>query len=137
MNTLRWTETRPDPDAFAALFETTGWNESYQATVADLAVVLEHSWKVISAYDGDRLVGVGRAVSDGCLHAILYDIIVHPACRRRGIGSAITERLLAACRDAGIRDIQLFAANGKASFYERHGFHRRPEEAPGMEWAGP
>jgi hypothetical protein len=37
------------------------------------------------------------------------------------------------CVAAKIRDIQLFSAKGKSGFYEKYGFKRRPENAPGME----
>jgi len=130
---IRWTYDPPDPETFGALFETTGWNDSYRATVSDLGLALDRSWKVISAYEGNELVGVGRVVSDGSLHAMIYDLIVRPSHQGQGIGSAILKKLVSACRTEGIRDIQLFSASGKAGFYERHGFRPRPADAPGME----
>jgi GNAT superfamily N-acetyltransferase len=123
----------PEPDAFLALFETTGWNEEYRATSADLARALGNSWYVLSAYDGDRLVGFGRVVCDGVLHAMIFDLIVHPTYEGRGTGSEILRRLTEKCRTCGIRDVQLFSARGKQSFYERHGFRARPADAPGMQ----
>jgi len=32
-----------------------------------------------------------------------------------------------------LSEAELFAAAGKAGFYQRNGFCRRPEDAPGME----
>lgn len=66
---------------------------------------------------------------------MIYDMIVRPEYQRRGIGSQLLTRLVDQCRSAGIRDIPLFSAAGKASFYERHDFKRRPDEAPGMRIA--
>jgi hypothetical protein len=40
--------------------------------------------------------------------------------------------LLDRCERAGIRDVLLFSAKGKAGFYEQFGFVARPDEAPGM-----
>ena len=134
MADIEYRTQAPDPDAFLALFETTGWNEAYRATSDDLARGLEGSWHTLSAYDGERLVGFGRLVSDGALHAMVFDLIVHPTHRRRGIGSEILRRLTAECRRRGVRDVQLFAARGKREFYERHGFSARPGDAPGMEF---
>ncbi|MCC6318928.1 MAG: GNAT family N-acetyltransferase [Gemmatimonadaceae bacterium] len=51
----------------------------------------------IGAWDGPRLVGMARFVSDG-RHGLLSDLVVEPAYRRRGIGRALVE---AACREAG------------------------------------
>lgn len=117
---------------FVVLFETTGWNEQYRATPAELQRMLEHSWLVLCAYDGGWLVGVGRVVSDLALHAMIYDLIVHPDYQGRGIGGTILEQLVSACRQAAIRDIQLFCARGKRAFYEKRGFVARPDDAPGM-----
>ncbi|MBU1049413.1 GNAT family N-acetyltransferase [Candidatus Bipolaricaulota bacterium] len=98
-----------------------------------MARAIENSRYHVSAYDGGTLVGFGRIVSDGALHALVFDLIVHPSHQRRGIGSEILTQLLAFCRKEGIPDVQLFAAQGKAPFYERHGFKERPGNAPGME----
>ncbi|MBZ8143824.1 GNAT family N-acetyltransferase, partial [Rubrivivax gelatinosus] len=35
---------------------------------------------------------------------------------------------------AGITDIQLFCAEGKTGFYERHGFVARAPSRPGMQY---
>lgn len=119
---------------FMTLFETTGWNRQYQATREDFIAILANSWLVISAYDGERLVGTGRVVSDGALHAMIFDMIVHPDYQGQGIGSEILNRLVARCQEANLRDIQLFCARGKRLFYEKHGFVARPDDAPGMQY---
>ena len=98
-----------------------------------MARALGNSWYILSAYDEGKLVGFGRVMCDGSLHAMIFDLIVHPSHQRRGIGSEIFSRILSVCRDAGIPDVQLFAATGMTSFYEKHGFRLRPSDAPGME----
>ncbi len=125
----------PDPAAYHALFETTGWNEEYRATAEHLARANAASWYAVSAYEGGELVGFGRLVSDGVLHAMVYDMIVRPDRQGRGIGSQILERLVRRCREAGIGDVQLFCAKGKKAFYLGNGFVERPEDAPGMQLA--
>ena len=136
MPEIIYRDDKPAPDAYAALFETTGWNARYQASMAELEQALAHSWHVVCAYEGERLVGIGRTVSDGVLYAMIYDMIVRPSHQGRGIGSAILTRLVAQCQEAGLRDIQLFSAQGKAGFYRRRGFVARPADAPGMMFAG-
>jgi GNAT superfamily N-acetyltransferase len=123
----------PDPREYHELFETTGWNAGYGATPDELDRANRQSWFVVSAYDAGRLVAFGRVVSDGVLHAMVYDMIVRPDYQRAGLGSQVLSRLVARCREAGIRDIQLFCARGKKAFYLRHGFEPRPDDAPGME----
>jgi GNAT superfamily N-acetyltransferase len=130
---IRYTDTAPDGADFAELFATTGWNESYRLTEDQLAEALRRSWHTVAAYDGGVLVGFGRTLCDGAAHALILDMIVLPGLQGRGIGSEILKRLVDRCRDAGIRDVQLFCARGKSAFYEKNGFTARPADAPGME----
>lgn len=121
-----------DRIAYAALFETTGWNEMYRCDPEQLGEVLAASWAVVSAYDGNRLVGSGRLMSDGLLYAVVFDLVVAPTHQGRGVGSEIMRRLLDRCRAGGIRDVLLFSARGTDQFYAGFGFVPRPADAPGM-----
>lgn len=125
----------PEPAAFAALFATTGWDPEGRLDAAAAAEALRHSWFDVSVWADGRLVGMGRIIGDGVLHALLVDIVVDPACRGHGIGRSIVERLVDECRRHEIADVQLFAARGKRSFYEQLGFTARSDDAPGMELA--
>jgi GNAT superfamily N-acetyltransferase len=135
MDQITYSETIPPKEKYWDLFQTTGWNETYQATPETLSQAVANSAFYISAYDGDDLVGFGRVVTDGILHAMIYEMIIAPTHQRQGIGSVILTRLVDKCLELGIADIQLFCAKGKADFYQQHGFIRRRPDAPGMEYA--
>jgi ribosomal protein S18 acetylase RimI-like enzyme len=124
----------PASDQFWNLFQTTGWNDNYQLSGNELVQALHSSWYVISAYAGEQLVGFGRLVSDGVLHAMIYELIVLPEYQGQGIGGEILEKLVKRCEESGVRDIQLFCAAGKREFYEKRGFIARPDNAPGMQY---
>ena len=124
----------PASDQFWELFQTTGWNDAYELSQKDLMQALRSSWYMLGAYAGERLVGFGRLVSDGVIHAMIYELIVLPEYQGQGIGGQILEKLVEKCRQTGVRDIQLFCARGKREFYEKHGFGARPEDAPGMQY---
>ncbi|MBV6323295.1 GNAT family N-acetyltransferase [Duganella violaceipulchra] len=130
--TYTFSPATPDATAFKALYDTTGWgpldrrDEFYEAT-------LRGSWASFAAYDADQLVGFARVISDGKLHAFITEMIVHPEYQRRGLGEELINTLVARCRAAGINDIQLFCAKGKADFYVHCGFAKRPDDAPGMQ----
>ena len=79
------------------------------------------------------MVGLGRLISDGALHAFVAEMIVTEAERGSGIGAEILSRLVAEARRRGVEDVQLFAARGRAGFYERNGFVARPGDRPGMD----
>ena len=123
----------PDEKEVFDLFLTTGWNNDYRITPDEFMQALRSSWYCLSAYEGERLVGFGRMICDGVLHALILDLIVHPDRQGQGLGGQILGRLVGKCREHGIRDIQLFSVKGKAGFYKKMGFRERPEGAPGME----
>ena len=134
--TFRFINETPPTEKFWKLFQTTGWNDTYQLSQEELGQALQASWFIVVVYDGERLVGIGRLVSDGVLHAMIYELIVLPAYRNHGLGSQILTRLISRCQESHIRDIQLFCARGKRAFYEKRGFVSRPEDAPGMQFTG-
>jgi GNAT superfamily N-acetyltransferase len=131
---IEYSNRPPTQDQFSSLFETTGWNLRYNATPEELILAVANSQFVIAAYDDEKLVGFGRIVTDGVLHAMIYDMIVHPGYQNHGIGTQILRSLVMKCREAKIRDIQLFCAIGKRSFYERNDFVARPVDGPGMQY---
>ncbi len=128
-----YTEKLPTAEQFYELFETTGWNKKYELTIEELYLALENSWYTISVFDNEQLVGFGRIICDGVVHALILDVIIHPERQGEGIGKNVMDKLVAKCKKHKIRDIQLFSAKDKAGFYEKLGFKNRAENAPGME----
>ena len=127
-------EELPDKNDYFSLFESTGWNKYDKASPEELETANRNSWLTLSAFDDDKLVGFGRVVTDFTLHAMIFDLIVMPAYRGKGIGTMVLKALVKKCREKGIRDIQLFCARGQKGFYEKNGFEARPDDAPGMQF---
>lgn len=86
-----------------------------------LALAFDNSLLKVFAFDDDRLVGAGRALSDGVWRAAIYDVAVLHEYQGRGIGSRIIRHLV---ESAGVDVVMLYAAPGRESFYERFGFRR-------------
>ena len=61
---------------------------------AHLRAALVHSYRVVTCWNGEELCGIGRLISDGVYYASIFDVAVHPAYQRQGIGH------LPACRPA-------------------------------------
>lgn len=78
------------------LFVLAGWSDGkeseFQLTHFNAPFI--HSTLVISAWDGDTLVGVVRALSDTITRAVIYDLVVDPAYRGRGIGRTLVHKCI-------------------------------------------
>lgn len=88
-------------------------------TIKQIEAVLEHD-VAVGAWDGDRLVGFARALSDGHFRAYIEDVMVHPDYRRRGIADRMLQRLLEAL--AHIDTISLFCHSDLIPLYAQRGF---------------
>ena len=131
--TIIFKETLPDIKEYWNLFQTTGWNQEYNFSIQDLANAIQNSWYSMSIYDSDKLIGFGRVIADGVHHALIVDLIIHPDYQNKGLGSRLLDMLVSKCKKNKIRDIQLFSAKDKYAFYEKFGFEKRPDNAPGMQ----
>lgn len=81
----------------------------------------ENSYSVVFVFEGDKLVGMGRSISDGIRQSALYDIAVDPAYQGSGIGKEIVALLMEAA--LGCNHI-LYASPGKEDFYRKLGFKK-------------
>lgn len=91
--------------------------------IDDMREALRNSTLVITAWENRQLIGMARVVSDGAYYGTIWDVIVSPTCRGRGIGREIMQRIMRHPRVKRFEFLALFAAAGKEGFYERLGFH--------------
>lgn len=127
-------ECMPSGESFIKLVDSTGWNGITDKGPERLAEALRNSWYVVSAFEEDELIAMGRVISDGVFQALICDLIVLPDYQGRGIGSEIMRQLLSKCYENDILMVQLFAAKDKHMYYKKFGFEARPDDAPGMRW---
>ena len=94
---------------------------------------LPESLHVVCAFDRAELVGMGRIVGDGGLCFYIQDVIVARSHRRRGVGTAVMEALMAFIAYRAVKDtyVGLMSAVGKEPFYGRFGFTSRPTDTLG------
>jgi ribosomal protein S18 acetylase RimI-like enzyme len=77
-----------------------------------------------------KVVGMGRAISDGVADAYIQDLVVLADCRRKGVGRMILSALLQGCRSRGIAWIGLIAEPGTDDFYRSLGFETMEGHVP-------
>lgn len=89
-----------------------------------MAEMLKHANVVITAWDGDLMVGISRALSDFSFVTYLSDLAVRVSHQRKGIGKELVRRT----QEAGGRHakIILLAAPAAAEYYARIGFAHQP-----------
>lgn len=110
------------------LFEQEPWTHGRSAS--GMAKMLEHTALHISAWDGQRLVGFARAVTDNVYRALIDDVIVDEGYQRQGIGTELMRQLACELRD--VEEVWLSCGDPVVSFYERLGYVRMHN--PHMEW---
>ena len=72
----------------ANLYQSVGWS-NYTIDMTKLIKGINNSSYVISAYDGETLVGLLRVISDENTIAYVQDILVDPNYQRKGIGKKL------------------------------------------------
>lgn len=78
-----------------------------------------NSFSVVFIFDREKLIGFGRATSDGAYQAAIYDVVVIPEYQKRGIGRLIMERILQSISHC---NIILYANLGREEFYTKLNF---------------
>ncbi len=79
------------------------------------------SFRVVTAWDRDRIVGAGRMISDGLCYGWIHDMAVLPELQKQGIGRGIVEAL---CKGNEHLLIGLTSSFDAVEFYRRLGFKK-------------
>jgi GNAT superfamily N-acetyltransferase len=68
------------------------------------------------------LVAFARVLTDGVFKAIIFDVIVHPGVRGRGLGRRLIERIITHPSIRDVRHLELYCLPEMIPFYEKWGF---------------
>jgi ribosomal protein S18 acetylase RimI-like enzyme len=121
--------TTLDATHLLRLFHQAPWAKN--RTLEDATEMLRHSDVVLCAWDGDRLVGFGRVLTDFVYRATIWDVIVDQGYQKQGIGTELVQRILAHPR---LNKVELFwLCTRRPGFYEKLGFSSK--EQTGMVWS--
>lgn len=91
---------------------------------ARFAAMLANANLVITAWEGERLLGIARASSDFSYATYLSDLAVRASHQRSGIGRELIRRTQAC---APLASLVLLAAPAAEHYYPRIGFRHHPQ----------
>jgi len=127
MAEIRYTEPKDLPlEAVLALYRANGWSAAGKPQLLLKGLLASHL--LITAWDEEKLVGLGNTLSDGFLVVYYSHMLVLPDYQGRGIGTELMRRLMERYR--GFHQ-HLLVADGRAiEFYRKCGFQRAGKTEP-------
>lgn len=119
-----------DPAELLRLYAQAPWAAG--RSLEDTREMLQNTDLALSVWDGPRLVGFGRVLTDYVYRASIWDVIVDKQYQGQDIGTQIMQRIL---QHPSLKRVELFwlCTRDKQAFYEKLGFSSK--EQTGMVWA--
>ena len=113
------------PEQLQILLRQTDW--ANDRSLDGIQKMLDATYLVLGAWEGDRLIGFVRTITDGIYRALIDDVIVEESRRGRGIGSELMQRLIKRLREMEIEEVFLRCGGDVVPFYQRHGFEKNQD----------
>jgi len=106
-------------DEMKEIYSSVGWKKHTKEIIRQ---VFEASNVIALVTVNGRIIGFGRAMTDGVFNAAIYDVIVHPEFQKQGIARQIMEYLLN--KLSNISCVHLISTSGNEDFYKKLGLKR-------------
>jgi ribosomal protein S18 acetylase RimI-like enzyme len=114
------------PEELRELFLSVEWSSGHFPE--KLAVAMQNSGTVFSAWDGEKLIGLINVLDDGVMTAYIHYLLVNPEYQGKGIGKELVRLVREKYKD--YLRIVLIAYDKEAEFYRRCGFETGTEKSP-------
>lgn len=113
-------DVRPDIHELMALYDDVGWT-AYTQNPQQLKDAIDHSLKVWTVWDEEKLVALARVVGDGISIVYIQDILILKNYQTQGIGSNLLKNILESYQS--VRQIVLLTEDSEktVSFYTKNG----------------
>ena len=100
------------------------WDEAPTEKQVELA--MNNTLFRVSAYDGEKLIGMARVIGDKGLNYYIKDVVVIPEYQKKGVGKLLVSELMKIINDNGVKGTEIFvelcAMPKVIPFYEKLGF---------------
>lgn len=117
-------------DIFQLYIEGGWWKVEDRKSILLIDDVIKNSFCFAGAFDQEKLIGMGRVISDGFSDAYIQDVIVTANYRGRGIGKMIINEIVRFLKENKISWIALIAQPGTSKFYSELGFKEMKDYTP-------
>ncbi len=107
-----------EPNSLGDLFLSVNWPLGHQPD--KLRRAFSRSDQVITAWDGEKLVGLVNTISDGSVTAFIPYLLVNPEYQKQGIGETLIGMIVSAYE--GYERIVLLTEKDTVDFYKKCGF---------------
>jgi predicted N-acetyltransferase YhbS len=105
------------------LYNSNKWSSAKEPAKLQNALLNSHS--LVTAWENEKLVGLGNAISDGFLVVYYPHLLIHPDHQEKGIGQMIITKLQEKYKNF---HMQILTADGTAiDFYKKVGFEKAGE----------
>jgi len=117
-------KTANNKEQLINLYREAGWwNEDTDNADPDLInKIIKGSFCFVTASIENKLIGMGRAISDGACDSYIQDVAVLKEFRKRGIGKMIIDEIIKFLKSKNITWITLVSEPEAVSFYRKYGF---------------
>lgn len=111
-------DVTPDTGAVIGLFRSVGW-DMRASEPASVEKAIGGTSEFATAWDGDRLIGTARSITDGGQNGLIATVVVHPAYQGLGVGERLVNLLIDEWDQVRF---SLTAAPGLEGWYRKLGF---------------
>ena len=111
------THRPPDIDQLVRLFHQSGWID--KTDESRIGSMIENSTIVVTAWDGSRMVGFARCMTDHTYNGQINNVVVDEDYRGQGIGRQLISRIITSSEKV---TYILRADPDNIGFYEKLGF---------------
>jgi aralkylamine N-acetyltransferase len=118
-------------DEIIALYKEGNWWSGDPLEESSLPQLIAGSFCFIIARNEEgKIIGMGRAISDGVSDAYIQDVVVVECYRKQGVGRQIIKQICEYCIQQNLVWIGLIAEPGTEKFYQHLGFKPRQGYVP-------
>ena len=106
------------------------WNDDDNADPDLINKIFKGSYCFAAATADNRLIGMGRVISDGASDSYIQDVFVTKKYRKKGIGILIMDELIKYLKNNKINWITLISEPDAEEFYKKYGFSQMKDYIP-------